>query len=73
MSIKLTSKGSAIALAIATTSLFLACSAEVPLVRDVGPDPELPPPEKSLLPTVNIAPAIGWSEGGKPLAADGLR
>src|SRR3546814_14658522 len=37
-----------------------------------GLDPELPPPHSSLLPTVNIATAIGWPDGGKPLAAKGL-
>ncbi len=72
MSIKLTARASALTLACAATTVFLACSAQAPLVRDVGPDPELPPPEKSLLPTVNIAPAIGWSQGGTPLAAGGL-
>lgn len=37
-----------------------------------GPDPVLPEPEKSLLPTVNIATAKGWSEGQTPTAAAGL-
>ena len=31
-----------------------------------GPDPELPAPAKSLLPTVNIAGAIGWPAGKTP-------
>src|SRR5690606_21844898 len=29
-------------------------------------------PERSLLPTVNVAEATGWSEGEKPVAAEGL-
>ena len=37
-----------------------------------GSQPALPEPEKKLLPTVNIAKAIGWAEGEKPVAADGL-
>ncbi|HYD19444.1 MAG TPA: sorbosone dehydrogenase family protein [Patescibacteria group bacterium] len=37
-----------------------------------GANPQLPAPEKSLLPTVNIAPATGWPAGGKPVAAAGL-
>ncbi|MFC5480291.1 PQQ-dependent sugar dehydrogenase [Massilia suwonensis] len=37
----------------------------------VGPAPFLPPPAKSLIPTVDIAPAKGWN-GGKPTAAQGL-
>ncbi|EJM58142.1 Membrane bound L-sorbosone dehydrogenase, partial [Pseudomonas sp. GM49] len=28
-----------------------------------GPSPQLPEPNKTLVPTVNIAPAIGWPEG----------
>jgi glucose/arabinose dehydrogenase len=31
----------------------------------------LPPPQKSLLPTINIAPAKGWPAGAKPVAAKG--
>jgi glucose/arabinose dehydrogenase len=38
-----------------------------------GPDPKLPPPENSLLPLVNIAPAVGWQDGSRPVAAEGLR
>lgn len=38
-----------------------------------GPSPQLPPPNKTLLPTVNIAPAIGWPQGAKPVAAAGTQ
>ena len=39
-----------------------------------GPNPTLPPPEPSgYIPTINIATAVGWSEGGKPTAAPGLQ
>ncbi len=37
-----------------------------------GPQPKLPPPNKTLIPTINIAPAKGWPEGAKPIAAAGL-
>lgn len=37
-----------------------------------GPNPELPAPEKSLVPTVNVAPATSWKEGARPTAAAGL-
>ena len=33
----------------------------------------MPPPEKSWLPTVNIAPAEGWPEGAMPRAPAGFR
>jgi glucose/arabinose dehydrogenase len=38
-----------------------------------GPSPKLPEPNKTLIPTVNIAPAIGWPDGGKPVAAAGTQ
>jgi len=38
-----------------------------------GPSPKLPEPNKTLIPTVNIAPAIGWPDGGKPTAAAGTQ
>ena len=34
-----------------------------------GPSPTLPAPQSSWVPTVNVAKAIGWSNGGKPTAA----
>ena len=37
-----------------------------------GPDPKLPAPEKSLIPTVNIAPAEPWPQGTRPTPAAGL-
>lgn len=39
----------------------------------MGPKPDLPPPRKTVIPTVKIAPATGWSEGQKPTAAAGLQ
>jgi glucose/arabinose dehydrogenase len=40
---------------------------------DVGPEPAMPPPQHSLIPTVNIAPARGWPDGATPQAAPGMR
>lgn len=54
---------------LAGTAAVLAQSAP----PGVGPDPQLPQPEKSLLPTVNIAPAEGWPEGAMPKAPAGFR
>ncbi len=45
--------------------------AQLPLAAGTGPDPVLPPPVKSLIPTVHIAPAKGWPTGAKPTAAPG--
>lgn len=38
-----------------------------------GPSPKLPEPNKTLIPTVNIAPAVGWPQGSKPVAAPGTQ
>jgi glucose/arabinose dehydrogenase len=59
----------AVALAASLGVSGLADAQELP---GVGPDPNLPQPSSSLLPTVNIAPAKSWPEGGKPSAAIGL-
>ena len=37
-----------------------------------GPDPFLPAPDKSLIPTMSIAPAKGWVGGRSPVAAKGF-
>jgi glucose/arabinose dehydrogenase len=46
--------------------------ARLPVEAGMGPDPVLPEPRKSLIPTLKIAPADGWPEGGKPVAAADL-
>jgi glucose/arabinose dehydrogenase len=38
----------------------------------IGPTPTLPAPEKSLIPTVQIAAVKGWPAGAKPAAASGV-
>ena len=51
-----------------------ACAQTAPSTAalGVGPSPVLPAPEKNLIPTVNIAPAIGWPDGATPQAMAGL-
>lgn len=44
----------------------------LPIVAGTGPEPILPAPEHPLIPTVNVAKAIGWPAGGKPDAAPQL-
>ncbi|MEO7085902.1 MAG: sorbosone dehydrogenase family protein [Gemmatimonadaceae bacterium] len=55
---------------------MLACgcgsSARLPVSAGMGPTPEIPPPRTSLIPTVNVAEAVGWPPGAKPVAAPGL-
>ena len=45
--------------------------ARLPMSATVGPNPVVPPPAKRLIPTVEIAPAIGWAHGGTPIAPPG--
>jgi glucose/arabinose dehydrogenase len=40
--------------------------------QSFGPSPSLPAPQKAWIPTVNVAKAVGWPVGGKPVAADGM-
>ncbi len=46
--------------------------ATVPLLAGFGPRPVLPAPHQTIFPTLNIAPARGWSAGEAPTAAPGL-
>jgi glucose/arabinose dehydrogenase len=46
--------------------------AKLQVADGIGPDPKLPPPAKTMIPTVNIAEAVGWPAGGKPVPAAGL-
>jgi glucose/arabinose dehydrogenase len=40
--------------------------------ESVGPTPKLPPPNETLIPTLKIAPAVGWPQGVKPKTLSGL-
>ncbi|WP_305824086.1 PQQ-dependent sugar dehydrogenase [Massilia brevitalea] len=61
-------------LATAALLVLAGCGdkSTLPAGAGVGPAPQLPAPKGSLIPTVDIAPAKGWPEGGKPQAAQGL-
>jgi glucose/arabinose dehydrogenase len=48
-------------------------SATLTVAQGTGPRPELPAPNRTWLPTVNIAPATGWPQGTGPQAAAGLQ
>jgi glucose/arabinose dehydrogenase len=63
------------ALSVASLTLFLAgCgdSAKLPEQASTGANPPIPEPNKTWIPTVNIATAAGWPDGQKPTAASGL-
>ena len=58
---------------LVAAAALAACgdTATLSVSAGMGSAPQLPPPHKTLLPTVHIAPARGWSEGAQPLAAPG--
>jgi hypothetical protein len=60
--------------AVLGASLLVGCGETARLTVDAGtgPRPTLPAPNKTLIPTVHIAPAKGWAEGAKPAVAAGL-
>jgi glucose/arabinose dehydrogenase len=67
---------------LATTLLIAALAfglagcrdeATLPVEAGTGANPKLPPPKQRLIPTVQVAHAIGWPEGSKPTAAEGLK
>jgi len=63
-------------LAMALAGMALgACGemATLPVAAGIGPQPTLPAPQPTLIPTVNIAPAVGWPAGSTPQAAPGMR
>jgi glucose/arabinose dehydrogenase len=75
-------------LTLAMLSVLSACTSDGPPPGDstqvasaavgavyapgTGPTPALPEPESSLIPTVRIAPAVGWADDAMPTPADGF-
>ncbi|MBP5097546.1 PQQ-dependent sugar dehydrogenase [Pseudomonas protegens] len=62
-------------LLIAIAASLAACgeTSSLQVSDGTGPNPKLPEPNPTLIPTVNIAPAIGWPQGAKPQAAAGTQ
>jgi glucose/arabinose dehydrogenase len=64
-----------------TVSAILVCmlvfglagceTARLPFSATAGLEPTLPPPNRPLLPTINIAPALGWPAGAQPSSVTG--
>ena len=59
-------------LGVLASPLLTAEEATLPVEAGMGPDPTLPPPNPTLLPTVLVAPAKGWPAGAAPTPAPGL-
>ena len=68
-------------LRVAQFSVLLLCLAltacgevaRLPISAGIGTRPTLPPPNQTLIPTVNIAPATPWPNGVMPTPAAGTR
>lgn len=58
---------------LATAALLLTgCeTASLPVSAGIGPEPALPPPKPSTIPTVSIPKAVGWPNGARPTPAAG--
>ncbi len=61
-------------IAAAATLSLAACgdTAKLPFSAGVGPNPTLPEPKPSWIPTVRVAKAVGWADDAAPVAAEGL-
>jgi glucose/arabinose dehydrogenase len=47
--------------------------ATLPVSAGTGPQPTLPQPNKTMIPTVNVATAVGWPQGAVPTTVAGTR
>ena len=63
-----------LAAASLTLAALSACGevATLPVESGMGPQPKLPPPNTTMIPTVNTAKAVGWIAGAQPIPANGL-
>ncbi len=65
----------ATAAAIAAALLVAGCGETARLAPELttGPRPQLAEPNKTLIPTVNVATAVGWTDSSAPVPAEGLK
>ncbi len=61
--------------ALAAACSIAACgdAASLRVADGSGPEPALPPPQVSVLPTVNVAKAVRWTEKASPQAVTGRK
>src|SRR6476620_1277637 len=57
--------------AISLGAVACGSAARFPVSAGIGPHPNLPAPNHSLIPLVNVVTAKGWPEGEKPVATEG--
>src|SRR5687767_5647581 len=56
---------------MASAAAGCGATARLTVADGTGPNPVLPAPRRSLLPTVNVVSAKGWSGEEKPMAVEG--
>jgi glucose/arabinose dehydrogenase len=63
------------ALAVAVALLVAGCGEAAKLTPEAttGARPQLAEPNKTLIPTVNVAPAVGWTDTATPTPAEGMK
>jgi glucose/arabinose dehydrogenase len=59
---------------VAAACVTMACAGTAKLAEPqaAGPSPTLVPPDRALVPTINVVTAVGWPEGAAPAPAAGL-
>ncbi|MDM0012228.1 sorbosone dehydrogenase family protein [Variovorax sp. J22P168] len=60
-------------IAIALSLTGCGDTAKLPLEAETGPTPRLPAPRSSMIPTLSIAPAVGWTDTAGPTAPEGFK
>jgi glucose/arabinose dehydrogenase len=67
-------RGTLMGVVAALGLLATACGdkAELPEQASQGPNPQIPAPRESWIPTVNIADATAWRDNERPMPAEGL-
>ncbi|WP_295376720.1 sorbosone dehydrogenase family protein [uncultured Pseudacidovorax sp.] len=62
-------------LAAAAVLALAGCgdTAKLPFEAGTGPNPQLPAPNKTLLPTMKVAPATGWQDTAAPTPLPGFK
>src|SRR5688572_23150889 len=61
--------------ALAVTIVGTSCghNARLSVSQGMGPNPEIPKPSYSMIPTIKVATAVGWASGTTPVAGSGLK
>ena len=65
-------KGLLVPVLAASALIAVGAGAALPESAGYGPHPQLPAPLRTVIPTFQVAKAVGWAEGAKPTPAAGF-